>query len=69
MADKKKSVMSAIDDGFKTSWNESPKMVEKFAKNLAQIVLELNEMQSLVSEKCEAINSTIQSIANCPLKS
>jgi hypothetical protein len=31
---------------------ESSKMVEKFAKNLAQIVLELNEMQSLVSEKC-----------------
>lgn len=27
LAEKKKSVMSAIDDGFKTSWNESPKMV------------------------------------------
>jgi hypothetical protein len=31
--------MSAIDDGFKTNWNESSKMVEKFSKNLAQIVL------------------------------
>lgn len=27
LAEKKKSVMSAIDDGFRTNWNESSKMV------------------------------------------
>jgi len=27
--------MNAIDDGFKTNWSESSKMVEKFSKNLA----------------------------------
>lgn len=69
MAEKKKSVMNTIDDGFKSNWNESSKIVEKYAKNLAEVVLELNEMQSFVSEKSEIINSTIQSISNCPLKS
>lgn len=68
LADKKKSVMAAIDDGFKTNWSESSKMVEKFSKNLAEVVLELNEMQGFVSEKCEAINTAIQSISTCPLK-
>lgn len=69
LAEKKKSVMNTIDDGFKSNWNESSKIVEKYAKNLAEVVLELNEMQSFVSEKSEIINSTIQSISNCPLKS
>lgn len=41
--------MTAIDDGFKTNWSESSKIVEKYAKNLAEVVLELNEMQSFVS--------------------
>ena len=52
LADRKKSVMIAIDDGFKSNWSESSKMVEKYSKNLAVLVLELNEMQGLVSEKC-----------------
>lgn len=69
MADKKKSVMSAIDDGFKSNWSESSKMVEKYSKNLAEVVLELNEMQALVSEKCEIINTVIQSFTTCPVKS
>jgi len=49
LAERKKSVMTAIDDGFKTNWSESSKIVEKYAKNLAEVVLELNEMQSFVS--------------------
>lgn len=69
LAEKKKSVMSAIDDGFKSNWSESSKMVEKYSKNLAEVVLELNEMQALVSEKCEVINTLIQSLTNCPIKS
>jgi hypothetical protein len=35
---------------------------------LAEVVLELQEMQSLVSEKYETIITTIQSLSNCPLK-
>ena len=69
LADRKKSVMIAIDDGFKSNWSESSKMVEKYSKNLAVLVLELNEMQGLVSEKCESINTIIQSMTNCPIKS
>lgn len=40
--------MLAIDDGFKSNWNESSKMVEKYSKNLAEVVLELSELQTLV---------------------
>ena len=35
---------------------------------LAEVVLELHEMQSLVCDKYELITSTIQSLTTCPLK-
>ena len=42
--------------------------MEKYSKNLAEVVLELHELQSLVCEKYEIISSTIQSLTTCPLK-
>lgn len=67
LAEKKKSVMLAIEDGFKSNWNESSKMVERYSKNLAEVVLELSELQTLVSEKYETINETILSMNNCQI--
>lgn len=60
--------MMCIEDGFKTNWSESNKNFEKYSKNLAEIVLQLQQLQVLVSEKYETIVTTIQSISNCPLK-
>ena len=68
MADKKTTVMKCIKEGFDTCWNENNKNVERYSKNLAEVVLDLHELQSLVCEKYEIISSTIQSFANCPLK-
>lgn len=68
MADKKKAVMMCIEEGFRTVWNENNRNVERYSRNLAEVVLELQEIQSLVSEKYETIITTIQSLSNCPLK-
>lgn len=68
VAENKKAVMLCINEGFNTFWNENNKNVEKYSKNLAEVVLKLHEMQSLVCDKYEIITSTIQSLATCPLK-
>lgn len=68
VAEKKRAVMYCIKDGFETFWNENNKNVERYSKNLAEVVLELHELQSLVCEKYEIIESTIQSLISCPLK-
>lgn len=59
--------MMTIDDGFKSNWNESSRMVDKYSKNLAEVVLQLSELQTLVSEKYENINEIILSMNNCPI--
>ena len=68
VAEKKRGVMHCINEGFATFWNENNRNVERYSKNLAEVVLELHELQSLVSEKYEIIGATIQSLATCPLK-
>ena len=60
--------MHCINEGFNTFWNENNRNVERYSKNLAEVVLELHELQSLVSEKYEIIGATIQSLATCPLR-
>ena len=57
-----------MKEGFETFWNENNKNVEKYSKNLAEVVLELHELQSLVCEKYEIIELTIQSLSSCPIK-
>ena len=49
LAEKKKNVMTALEDGFKVTWKESLRMIDKYSKSLAEVVLELHELQSLVS--------------------
>jgi hypothetical protein len=39
LAEKKRLVMKAIDDGFCISWNDTTRAVSEYAKNLAAIVL------------------------------
>ena len=68
LAEKKKSVMACLDDLFKANWKEGTRSIDKHSKNLAEVVLELHDMQVLVSEKYETIITTIQSMANCPMK-
>lgn len=34
--------MLCINEGFNTFWNENNKNVEKYSKNLAEVVLELH---------------------------
>ena len=51
VAEKKRAVMLCIKEGFETYWNENNKNVDKYSKNLAEVVLELHELQSLVCEK------------------
>lgn len=69
VAEKKKGVMSCIEDGFRTNWKENTRDVQKYSKNLAEMVLDLHELQSFVSEKYETINAIIQSFITCPMSS
>lgn len=68
VAEKKRAVMHCMKEGFETFWNENNRNVERYSKNLAEVVLELHELQSLVCDKYEIIESTVQSISSCPLK-
>jgi soluble cytochrome b562 len=68
LAEKKRSVMKAIEDGFSTNWVDNNRKVDKYAKDLAVVVLELSEMQNEVSQEYQLITTTIQSLASCPLE-
>ena len=39
LAEKKKSVMIALEEGFKANWKESIRLIDKYCKNLAEVVL------------------------------
>lgn len=39
VAEKKRAVMHCIKEGFETFWNENNKNVERYSKNLAEVVL------------------------------
>jgi hypothetical protein len=59
--------MDTIQDGFSRSWNENSRHIEKYSKDLAEVVLSLNEMQNLINDNYQVATGIIQSFINCPL--
>ena len=59
--------MNFIAEGFNTHWGERI-VLDRFTKNLAESILSLHELVSVVTEKHEHINSVMQTFNNCPIE-
>ena len=68
VAQSKKQVMTSIAEGFHTNWGEKI-VLDRFSKNMAESILSLHELVTIVTEKCEFINSVMQTFNTCPLES
>lgn len=60
--------MNSIAEGFHTNWGEKI-VLDRFSKTMAEYILNLHELVTMVTEKSEFINSVMQTFNTCPLES